>query len=358
MLKFLWFVSIILQYDALRIYMTSSSSKSITKPQLSGKVLIVQNKGGGHGTVGYQLCKELLTQSPNLKVTMLQDKCNYSKSPFNAYKELEELGVEIVETKLAGESVSLPDTFKNIQADYVIDNWSKNQMNASFVLDIAKSGNAKQLLFISSAGMYKPINTSPHVETDPVKTNDPREVELAITESGLPYTFMRPQYIYGPKISKRYLDYFIARAYRNLHIPLPMSGDQLVCLTHIEDTASLIAAAVGHPSAMNQVFNCGTDRYVSYKGICQLIHKELGTSEDNIKYMYYDPKAFTHWEGGFPFRRETFITTPSKAKLLLGWKPKHIFSNDVKDEVADYMSTSDASKKWGFEELKNDLEVK
>ena len=46
---------------------------------------------------------------------------------------------------------------------------------------------------------------------------------------GIPYTFMRPQYIYGPKSSKRYLDYFIGRIHRDYPVPLPMSSDQLVC---------------------------------------------------------------------------------------------------------------------------------
>ena len=30
-----------------------------------------------------------------------------------------------------------------------------------------------------------------------VKVNGPREVELFVTESGVPFTFLRPQYIYG-----------------------------------------------------------------------------------------------------------------------------------------------------------------
>ena len=138
--------------------------------------------------------------------------------------------------------------------------------------------------------MYKGNNVTPLLESDPVKTNDPRSVELAIIESGfryflklfsssiliirgpwhigtaagLPYTFLRPQYIYGPKSNKRYLDYFLGRALRKIHIPLPLHGEQLVALTHEEDVAALIAATLANPKAINQVDNYWADCFLTY----------------------------------------------------------------------------------------------
>jgi len=333
--------------------------KMVEKSLSSGKVLIVQNKGGGHGTIGYQLCKEIKAIAPNVEIAILQDKCNYAKPPFSSYKELESLGVSIIEAKLSSETVTLPDAISQFQPTYVVDNWSKSSSNATFITNLAKSDAIKQVLFVSSAGMYKSSNSIPVIETDSTKTNDPRQVELEYIKSGIPYTFMRPQYIYGPKSSKRYLDYFIGRIHRDYPVPLPMSSDQLVCLTHIEDVASLIATSLGHPKAMNEVFNCGTDRYVTYKGICQLIHKTLGNGEDKQKFLFYDPKEFAHWDSGlqFPFRRETFITSPSKAKLLLGWKPKHSFDDDIKIEVNDYINSDSGSQVWTVDDVKHDLEL-
>ena len=41
---------------------------------------------------------------------------------------------------------------------------------------------------------------------------------------------------------------------------------------------------------LSQVFNCGTDKYVSYKAICDLIHSALNSDkEKDVKYMYFDP---------------------------------------------------------------------
>lgn len=346
-LGFLYLASVLSAVQALRLSMS-----------LAGSALIVQNKSGGHGTVGYQLCKQLLQDNPQLQLTLLQDKCDYKKPPFSSYDELTGAGVSIVEADLSAAPTSLPESIVSSSFDYVVDNWSKGAENAAVVIDIAKRGPCKQLMFVSSAGMYKPFDgVAPHVETDAVKENGPRQVELAVVESGLPYTFMRPQYIYGPKISKRYLDYFVGRAVRKLPTPLPLHGEQLVCLTHIEDVAGLLAAALGHPAATNEIFNCGTDTYVTYRGISELFHDALGNSAEDRRYMYYEPKEFEHWKGGFPFRRDTFITSPGKAKQLLGWAPKHKFAADVAAEVADYKSTGAHEKEWGIEELSNDFEV-
>ena len=43
-----------------------------------------------------------------------------------------------------------------------------------------------------------------------------------------------------------------------------------MAITHIEDVASLIACAVGKESAMNQIFNCGTDKYISYNDLVKV----------------------------------------------------------------------------------------
>ena len=60
----------------------------------------------------------------------------------------------------------------------------------------------------------------------------------------------------------------------------------------------------------------------------------------------------------FPFRRETFITTPSKATTLLGWTPKKSIIDDIKAEVAIYEKTGGLKESWSNEkELKYDEEI-
>lgn len=42
-------------------------------------------KGGGHGSVGYNLCLQKKVVE-SMEVVILQDKCNYKKTPFAFYK--------------------------------------------------------------------------------------------------------------------------------------------------------------------------------------------------------------------------------------------------------------------------------
>jgi hypothetical protein len=55
---------------------------------------------------------------------------------------------------------------------------------------------------------------------------------------------------------------------------------------------------MGKEQAMGQVFNCGTSKFVSYKGLSDMTHKALGNDvEKDAKYIYYEPKDFPDWDG-------------------------------------------------------------
>jgi nucleoside-diphosphate-sugar epimerase len=316
-----------------------SMSLDRTVSMSSGKsCLIIQNKGGGHGSIGYHLSKAILSSSPNCKVSILQDQASDKKEPFKSYPLIEALGVSIVQGKLLPKEneISIPANIVGQQYDFIVDNWSKTPEMAKAVCDLAVSSKTKQLLFVSSAGMYQTSGLQPIVETDPVKSgNGARKVEEVIEKSGVPYTFLRPQYLYGEKASKSYLDFFIGRIHRNFPVPVPLSGDQLVCLTNLEDLASLISTCIGNEKSMNEIFNVGTDRYISYKGICSAIGASLGKDKNSIQVLSYDPSLFGHWDGSldvseFPFRPQTFVTSVDKAKNVLKWSPKRDIIHDLK----------------------------
>ena len=59
---------------------------------------------------------------------------------------------------------------------------------------------------------------------------------------------------------------------------------------------------------------------ITYKGLSDAIHKTLGNDVDkDAKYLFYEPTEFEHWDGSgvqeFPFRRDTFVTTPNKVSV-------------------------------------------
>ncbi|XWS76406.1 hypothetical protein CRYUN_Cryun01aG0173500 [Craigia yunnanensis] len=65
------------------------------------------------------------------------------------------------------------------------------------VADWAKSTGVKQLLYISSAGIYKPTDEPPHVEGDVKADVGHVGVEKYITEIFSSWSIFRPQYMIG-----------------------------------------------------------------------------------------------------------------------------------------------------------------
>ena len=59
-----------------------------------GSALIIQNKGGGHGEIGYHLALQLAAKGT--RVTILHEGPDKGKPPHNAYGDLASAGVEVV----------------------------------------------------------------------------------------------------------------------------------------------------------------------------------------------------------------------------------------------------------------------
>jgi nucleoside-diphosphate-sugar epimerase len=72
----------------------------------------------------------------------------------------------------------------------------------------------------------------------------------------------------------------------------------------------MIALAIGNEKSHKQVFNCGTDRFISYKNLCTAISKAC-KQVDGPKFAFYDPKKLEK-KASFPFRATTFVLDPSK----------------------------------------------
>ena len=180
--------------------------------QLNAKsALIIQNKGGGHGELGYQLAKTLLQDRSDMidSITILQDSAaKAEQEPFKSYA-FDLPSVRVVQAPLGDESM----TQQGLQSllgdsatfDYVWDNASKGPQGAGKACaDCAKDWGVQLYVYVSSAGLYQPDqNIFPMPETTPIKkTAGQAQFDQYCIELGLPLVSFRPQYIYGPKANK------------------------------------------------------------------------------------------------------------------------------------------------------------
>jgi nucleoside-diphosphate-sugar epimerase len=191
----------------------------VTITALHASALIIQNKGGGHGELGYQIAKQLISDGSSNKsdidsVTILQDSaCKDTQEPFKSYaSDLPD--VKIIKAKLSDESMTQSDLQSllggdDVTFDYVWDNASKEPVGASKACaDCAKVWGVKLYVYVSSAGVYQPTSdtTFPMSErTTPVKASAGQvlfENYCTSSDLNLPFVSFRPQYIYGDKANK------------------------------------------------------------------------------------------------------------------------------------------------------------
>jgi len=297
-----------------------------------------------------------------LKVTMITDTAaKKDKPPFDSYPDLEAAGVELKFADLAegGLTAALEGV---APCEYVFDN---QNVCPKDVQKAVAAWSPKAYAYVSSGGMYKPVPEGPLVESGAVKEDNKQlSIERSAAEVGLNWSAYRPQYIYGPKTAKRdYIDWFLDRITRDLPILLPVDGSLRTTLTNAEDVAGMLASVVGaEDSAKYQVFNCATDVRLSHNEVVRAVATAVGKDPEAVMktVVYYDPAALKGVElpkkGKFPFRETHFGVGVDKAKVVLGWAPKHTFEGDLPAYVAEYKrlgkDQGDVVREWDEAVLK------
>ena len=193
-------------------------SAIVRSSRLYASALIIQNKGGGHGELGYQIAKNLLQNDSNMidSITILQDSaCKDTHEPFKSYAT-DLPTVNVIKANLSDETMTSSDLQAilggdDISFDFVWDNASKEPTGAGKAcLDCAKSWldqtKLQLYVYVSSAGIYQPNADTvfPMSEaTTPVKSSAGQVAfENHAAQLELPFVAFRPQYIYGEKANK------------------------------------------------------------------------------------------------------------------------------------------------------------
>jgi len=312
-------------------------------------VLIIQNKGGGHGEIGFHLAKELVSKGK--AVTILHEGPGpNAKEAHRAYGELDS-SVKVLwggDLSDADASISMLD---GASFDAVVDNWSKSPELIAPYAEAAKGWGVSNYAYVSSAGMYTPEkgDFGAISETCGVKSSGQRQAEELVAEMGLPFSFFRPQYIYGPAQGKSYLGFFFDRLTRDRPVPIPGDGTQMVTMTHAADNALMIANAIGNDAAVGESFNCATSSLISY---ADLVTACAGAAGKTAEIALYDPKGFEKPEDfkfKFPFRDTPFFVSAEKAAKLLDFQPNHNIAQDISWYYTDqYVAKGGLEKELKF----------
>lgn len=247
----------------------------------------------------------------------------------------------------------LQEKLTNESFDAIFDNNGREQAHTQPLADLFKD-KVKHFVYMSSAGVYLKSDQMPHVEGDAVdpqsRHRGKHETEAYLAEKGLPFTSIRPTYIYGPKNYNDLEAWFFDRIVRDRPIPIPGNGMHLTQLGHVKDLARAMQSVLGSETAVGQIYNISGERCVSFDGLARACAIAAGKSVDAVKLVHYDPKQFNFGKRkAFPFRLQHFFASIEKATRELDWQPEFDLIAGLEDSFKnDYLASGRDRKEIDF----------
>ncbi len=238
----------------------------------------------------------------------------------------------------------LKEALASEKFDAVFDNNGRELSDTQPLVEIFNH-QVKHFVYVSSAGVYLKSDQMPHIEGDKVDPNSRHKGKFAtenyLETSGIPWTSIRPTYIYG---SQNYNDleaWFFDRIVRNRPIPIPGNGLHFTQFGHVQDLVKAMAAVLDNEKSIGQIYNISGERYVTFDGLAKACAIAVGKSPDEVNIVHYDPKQFDFGKKkAFPLRMQHFFADIHKALSDLSWQPEYDLITGLKDSFNnDYLAS-------------------
>ncbi len=242
------------------------------------------------------------------------------------------------------DAAQLKEKLANESFEAIFDNNGRELSDTQPLVEIF-NGKVKHFVYVSSAGVYLKSDQMPHIEGDPV---DPKSrhkgkhhTEAYLAESDIPWTSIRPVYIYGPQNYNDLEAWFFDRIVRDRPLPIPGNGMYITQFGHIQDLALAMASVLGNETAIGKIYNISGDRYVTFNGLAYACAEAAGKSPEDLKLVHYDPTRFDFGKRkAFPIRQQHFFADIQRAKTELDWQPKYDLVSGLKDSFTnDYLAS-------------------
>ena len=177
-------------------------------------------------------------------------------------------------------------------------------------------------------------------ETTPLHTSSPYSASKASADLlvqayhrtfKLPVTISRCSNNYGPyHFPEKLIPLMIANALADKELPVYGKGENVRDWLYVEDHCSAIDLII-HKGRVGEVYNIGGHNEKTNLEVVKIILKELGKSEDLIRYITDRP--------GHDMR---YAIDPTKIHNELGWLPATKFEDGIKKTIKWYLD----NKEW------------
>ena len=228
--------------------------------------------------------------------------------------------------------------------DAIFDNNGRELSDTQPLVELF-GDTVQHFVYVSSAGVYLKSDEMPHAEGDAVDPNSRHKGKFAtedyLATQKIPFTSVRPVYIYGPQNYNDVEAWFFDRIVRDRPLPIPGSGMALTQMGHVADLAAAMVAVLGNTKAIGQIYNISGAKAVSFDGLARACAIAAGKDPASLQLVHYDPKAFDFGKKkAFPMRVQHFFTDIHKATTELEWAPKFDLVSGLKDSFTkDFMAS-------------------
>lgn len=247
--------------------------------------------------------------------------------------------------------IEMPDIVVNFAAESHVDRSIENPsifletniIGTSILMDACRKYGIERYHQISTDEVYGdlPLDRPDllFTEENKIHTSSPYSSSKASADLlvlsyyrtfNLPITISRCSNNYGPyHFPEKLIPLMITNALNDK--PLPVYGDGLNVRDwlHVSDHCSAVDAII-HNGKVGEVYNVGGHNEKSNIEVVKIILKELGKSEDLIKYIN---DRLGH--------DRRYAIDPTKISNELGWKPETAFENGIVNTIKWYLDNKD-----------------
>lgn len=313
---------------------------------------------GGAGFIGSNFIFYLLNKYPNYRVICL-DCLTYAGNLSTLASVMDNKNFRFVKESITNrESVyklfeeEKPDIIVNFAAESHVDRSIENPelflatniIGTSILMDACRKYGIKRYHQVSTDEVYGdlPIDRRDlfFTEKTPLHTSSPYSSSKASADLlvlsyyrtyGLPVTISRCSNNYGPyHFPEKLIPLCIINALTDKPIPVYGNGENIRDWLYVEDHCKAIDLII-HKGTVGEVYNIGGHNEESNINIVKLILKELGKTEELIKFVE-DRKGHD--------RR--YAIDPTKIKNELGWVPETNFKDGIRKTINWYLE----NRKW------------
>ncbi|PSP18624.1 MAG: 3-beta hydroxysteroid dehydrogenase [Cyanobacteria bacterium QS_8_64_29] len=238
----------------------------------------------------------------------------------------------------------LQQQLANEPFDAIFDNNGRELSDTQPLIDLFKD-RVQRYVFVSSAGVYQASDQLPYREGDPIDPNSRHkgkyDTEAYCEQAGIPWTSVRPTYIYGPQNYNDVEAWFFDHIVRDRPVPIPGNGLHVTQLGHVRDLAEAMVAALSSDRAAGEVLNVSGERYVTFDGLARTCARAAGKAPEQLELVHYNPDQFDFGKRkAFPLRVQHFCADIGKATQLLDWAPRFDLLSGLKDSFQnDYLAS-------------------